>query len=112
MSATDSATVGVNGTSDAHKEPAAVMVHKSAKGPTIGTTTGTAVVFMATSSGSGKGDIFSSQQYTSGTKVELLSGGNGSRSATYSLAVLAPSADAVMAYLANRPPGARLLIKD
>ncbi|GAB9470493.1 hypothetical protein Gpo141_00007737 [Globisporangium polare] len=88
------------------------MVHKSAKGPTIGTTTGTAVVFMAASTGSGKGDIFSSQQYTPGTKDELLSGGNGSRNATYFLAVLAPSADAAMAYLANRPPGAHLLVKD
>lgn len=34
---------------------------KSAKGRAIGTTMGTAVAFMAAGSGSGKGDIFSSQ---------------------------------------------------
>lgn len=112
MSATDSAVKGSNGTPDAQHDPAAVTVYKSAKGSTIGTTTGTAVVFMAAGSGGGKGDVFSSQQYKPGIKDELLGSSNGSRNATYFLAVLAPNSDAAMAFLANRPPGAHLLVKD
>lgn len=110
MSTANSIPGGANETSDAHNGPAVVLVHKSAKGSTIGTTTGAAVVFMAPSS---KSDGVSSQQYKPGeSKGDVLGGTSGSKNTAYFLAVLAPNADAAILYLSNRPPGAHLLVKD
>lgn len=86
-----------------------VAIHRSSKGPTLATTTGAVVVI------SGKNTGQQQQQYQSPattaattSKDHAAAGGKPA----FFLAVLAPNADAALQFLANRPPGAHLLVKD
>lgn len=76
---------------------------RSRKSSTLGASTGAAVVVQVAAANAKKGD---DHAYLA-TAKEIGGGGNA-----HFLAVLAPTEEQAMQYLANRPPGAHVLVKD
>lgn len=79
-------------------------VIRSAKNAAQMTTTGTAIVELSSNSSSARSD---DHAYLAASKES-----GGATGSSHFLAVLSPTEEQAMQYLANRPPGAHVLVKD
>uniref|UniRef100_K3WBM2 Uncharacterized protein n=1 Tax=Globisporangium ultimum (strain ATCC 200006 / CBS 805.95 / DAOM BR144) TaxID=431595 RepID=K3WBM2_GLOUD len=99
-----------------HHEPASVLIHKSGsnKGATsvVGVTAGAVVISIARTSHHKPGSEGNAQVYHSQREKDAPSSPSGGNDDPFFLAVMAPTPDAAMQFLSNRPPGAHILVKD
>ncbi|KAF1335792.1 hypothetical protein FI667_g704, partial [Globisporangium splendens] len=97
-------------------EPAPVLIHKSdgSKGATsvVGVTAGTVVISIAHTNHRKPSGGGNAQAYHSQREKDAPSSPSGGNDDPFFLAVMAPTPDAAMQFLSNRPTGAHILVKD